>query len=118
MKRAINPLYPSDKKNKLVTSYQQAAFMNDTDATFKKKHEPATKSVPVSATTNRREVCRAYDQRRREITNAYKTTLKELRNLKKAGKITSSEYRSRKRQLKRQTSAAYSENFKSYILNR
>lgn len=117
MKHPINPLYPSDKKNKLATSYQQAAFMDDTDATFKKKYEPTVKSVPITITTNRREARRAHDQRRREITDTYKIVLKELRSLKKNGKISSSEYRSRKRQLKRQTSVAYSENFKQYILN-
>lgn len=92
--------------------------MDDTDATFKEERESTAKSIPTAATTGRREARKAYDQRFREIKNNYKSVLKGLRDLKKSNKITPNEYRNRKRQLKRQTSAAYSENFKRYILNR
>gem|GEM_PF-5188764 len=54
MKQPINPLYPGSNSAGLTGSYQQAAFMDDTDATFSQKStKKPTNPTPITPNHHR-----------------------------------------------------------------
>lgn len=112
----INPLYPDSDGSGINGTYQQAAFMDDTENTFSNnsKQAPARNGAQyINSGSN--DMYKKFDQQHRAIFKDYKRELQRLRALKRTGKITGDEYRDCKRQLVKKTDKANLDNFKQII---
>lgn len=112
----VNPLYPNSDGSGINGAYQQAAFMDDTENTFggSLKQVPAQNGIQY-ANSGSSDMYKKFNHQHRAIFKDYKRELQQLRALKKTGKITSAEYRDRKRQLVKKTDKANVGNFKQII---
>lgn len=114
--RNVNPLYPNSDDSGINGAYQQAAFIDDTENAFgsNSKQAPAQNGMQY-ANSGSSDMYKKFNQQHRAIFKDYKRKLQQLRTLKKTGKITSAEYRDRKRQLVKKTDKANVGNFKQII---
>jgi len=111
----VNPLFPSSEGKGLQGAYEQAAFMDDTDATFDKKPATTVSDPELIINTERKKSHRDFSNKKRELMKNYHKSLKILKQQKKGGEISGKQFRLKKKQLAKETNAKNWQNFKDFL---